>query len=233
MDLLATPLAGYIHGVGWHRPVGNGDFAVTRDAAGHVAAGGPPADDFGDATGSDVDPVLAPHDGIVTKASRVGSANLELDWTTPDGVAWRAVLAHNRLPHPVSVGQRVVAGQQVGIVGTTGATAQHLHLQYGYRAGLFWRWLDPWNHLEQTHNLQVNDGAVVNLRSAPALAGPIVGHTELAGIVVMGRVVAPHGSTLLRRLVAQVQADGYQWLPIVVQGVALDLWIARPFIHFV
>jgi len=232
MDLLASPLVGYIHPLSWIRPSGNPDFKVTRDAAGHIAAAGPPADDFGDRNALDVDPVLAPHDATVGGALTIGSANLYLDFTDRFGQRCRIVLAHNRLPHPVSVGQKVTRGQRVGTVGATGATAQHLHLQYGYRVWWGWRWLDPWLYLEQHHNLQANAGAVANLRSAAGLTGPIRGVTLLGGIVVDGERVADHGAILLRRPVATVTRDGYEWMPIALVGVALPLWIARPFVHF-
>jgi murein DD-endopeptidase MepM/ murein hydrolase activator NlpD len=127
-----------------------GSFRVTKSAVQHIASGGPPAIDLGDGD-PDADAILACTGGRVVVASKVGSANLEIDYTDPFGRRVRVVYAHNLLPHPVTVGQTVVFGQQIGRVGSTGASAAHLHLQIGEITppnGVI-VWLDPWPLLAQ------------------------------------------------------------------------------------
>lgn len=136
------------------RPPGSpflaGSFRVTKSAAQHIASDGPPAIDLGDGD-PDADAIFACAGGRVVVASKVGSANLEIDYTDPFGRRVRVVYAHNTLPHPVSVGQIVVFGQVIGHVGSTGASAAHLHLQIGEITppnGVI-VWLDPWPLLAQ------------------------------------------------------------------------------------
>lgn len=151
MVAIGNPIIGILHPYEWQRPAGNTDFKVTQTAARHAARPGTPpppmALDIGDGD-PDLDPILAPHDAVVSQAFTVGSANLSLDFDS-GGKKWRIVLAHSTLPHPVSVGQAVKEGQQVGRMGATGATAIHLHIQLGYLAGSTWTWVDPWIYLRQ------------------------------------------------------------------------------------
>jgi Peptidase family M23 len=159
--LFANPVEGVIHPNDWARPAGNTDFRVTQTAVQHVAAGGPPAIDLGDGN-IDADAIGAIIGGVVRIASRAGSANLETDHTDASGQKWRIVYAHNALPHPVAVGAAIVTGQVIGHVGSTGASAAHLHLQIGkvhptgftgptveVKNGLTIEWLDPWPLLAQ------------------------------------------------------------------------------------
>ena len=153
-----NPCVGYLHPLNWARPADNTDMKVTQDAAGHMSSytghpAGPPALDIGDGD-PDHDAVLSCSDGVVSKASTVGSANLEIDYTDSAGQKWRFVYAHNVLPHPVVYGQRIAMGQVIGKQGMTGANAIHLHLQIGKWNGTSYVWLDPWLYLEQNLNMK-------------------------------------------------------------------------------
>jgi hypothetical protein len=156
MVALGNPIIGILRPNDWVRPAGNTDMRVTQTAAQHIARGGPPALDIGDAA-ADLDPILAPHDGVVAQAFTVGSANLSIDFNS-GGQKWRIVLAHNTLPHPVSLGQAVKEGQQVGRMGNTSSPTMpvsiHLHIQLGHLVGSSWVWVDPWVYLRQNGALE-------------------------------------------------------------------------------
>lgn len=146
MVAIGNPIRGYLHPNTWVRPAGNTDMKVTKTAAQHLTTG-PAALDIGDGA-PDLDDILAPRDSVVAQALTVGSANLSLDFTA-EGKQWRIVLAHNTLPHPVALNQRVTEGQVIGRMGATGATAIHLHIQLGYLVGTAYVWVDPWPYLRQ------------------------------------------------------------------------------------
>lgn len=154
MVAIGNPIRGVLHDNRWVRPPGNTDMRVTKTAAQHLLTG-PAALDIGDGA-PDLDDILAPHAGVVAEALRVGSANLSIDFLA-DGKKWRIVLAHNTLPHPVSLGQQVAEGQVVGRMGMTGATAIHLHMQLGYWNGTAWTWVDPWLYLKQNGATEGDD----------------------------------------------------------------------------
>jgi hypothetical protein len=150
--LFGNPVQGIIlpFGAPWHPGAG---FIVTQNAVQHAAKidpitglHEPPAIDIGN--GKLGDPVIACIGGTVAVLSVVGSANLIIE-TVVGGQRWRVVYAHDALPHPVKMAQAITPAQEVGHVGSTGATAGHLHLQIGYWDGSKWVWLDPWPLLAQ------------------------------------------------------------------------------------
>jgi len=117
-------LAGPTYDSGWVFPVGGGPGVVTASHTHHDY----PAVDIAAPAGS---PVYAINDAIVLRAwstpdTRCG---IGLTFQTRDGQSWTychlAVLDSN-----VVVGASLTAGEQVGLVGSTGeATGPHLHLQ--------------------------------------------------------------------------------------------------------
>lgn len=219
--MFGLPIRGPLHPNDWVRPPGNSDFRVTQDALQHTLASpghpsGPMALDIGDGN-PDADDLIAVHAGTVAQALTFGSANLSIEWSE-GSVKWRAVYAHNLLPHPVKVGQSVSLGQLVGRVGKTGASAAHLHIQIGYLSGSTWVWQDPWPLIQgddmdpsftPTPNRTVMVNAGARHRLAPTLdpatiaiasdpGGPLGAGAPGAPLALMGTVIgAPaNGSTL-------------------------------------
>lgn len=119
--MLANPVRGHIAPRGTTVPAG--DFVVTATFAEHVASGRGPGVDIGDKRCGD--PVFAEHDGTVTLAGLLGAAKV-VRIMDPTGV-WESGYAH-LASYSVAKGQKVIRGQQIGILGATGADACHLHI---------------------------------------------------------------------------------------------------------
>jgi|GEM_PF-4165584 len=231
-DLLGNPLPGFIHPEGWPRPAGSLDFEETSTLAQHLASGRAAGCDFGNGrTGAWVVAMLA---GVVYQ---------KYTQHTPGQVGDGANIVRIRQPSgrnqgyahllnfaaDMRVGLAVARGHLLGWVGMSGAPGQpHLHCHDQDAAGAHH---EVYAELEQTHAIQVNPGSVPNIRLAPGLAGSIWGVARLDGIYHGATRVAAHDVFMLPRPAVQVAVDGYIWLPRRLLGV--DVWIARPFVHFV
>lgn len=123
--MFGNPVVGYIASEG--SVVDAGAFRVTATFAEHVASGRGPGIDLGN--GRCGDPIFAMHDGTVTLAGLLGQAKV-VRIMAPDGIN-ESGYAHlaSILPGIVK-GKKVLRGQQIGTLGSTGATACHLHLGY-------------------------------------------------------------------------------------------------------
>ncbi|MBT2484577.1 MULTISPECIES: VCBS repeat domain-containing M23 family metallopeptidase [unclassified Microbacterium] len=81
-----------------------------------------------DITGAGGAPILAAYDGVITARTSNGGYGYYTDVTHPGGYHTR--YGHMAAPGKFAVGTRVVRGQQIGVVGKTGATsAYHLHFE--------------------------------------------------------------------------------------------------------
>ncbi|MCK2035604.1 VCBS repeat domain-containing M23 family metallopeptidase [Microbacterium sp. SSW1-49] len=91
-----------------------------------------------DISGQGGTPILAAYDGIVrTRAFGSGYGNY-VDIEHPGGYVTR--YAHMAAPGTVAPGARVVRGQQIGVVGKTGATtALHLHFEVWRNGAVYTR----------------------------------------------------------------------------------------------
>lgn len=163
---LHNPVNGYIHSHGWVRPPGNLEFKVTQNyGCTGVLAERPlgtclhfhRAIDIGNRRSGA--PVLAAKAGTVvyTGISSTGSLSVIIN----HGGGIYTGYAHLQSFHTAK-GQKVVAGQQIGSLGSSGATAAHLHfavktgiwLSMLYPYAGFWgdlrgKWTDPWPNLAQ------------------------------------------------------------------------------------
>lgn len=82
-----------------------------------------------DVAGPTGTPVLAAHDGVVTRSETLSAAydHLQWVWVAGDGVETRYLHLSRR---DVRVGTRVRAGDRLGLMGATGrVTGPHLHLE--------------------------------------------------------------------------------------------------------
>lgn len=89
-----------------------------------------------DITGAGGAPILAAYDGVVkSRTSNSGYGNYT-DIEHPGGYVTR--YAHMAAPGNLAVGTRVSRGQQIGVVGKTGATsAYHLHFEVRLRGAVY------------------------------------------------------------------------------------------------
>lgn len=223
--VIGSPVAGFIRPS--NAPAIRGRFRVTSTFAQHVASGRPGGIDIGNFRCGE--PVIAQHDGIVSLAGFIGAAKVvrirHPNGTDESGFAHLATIEAG-----VVKGAALVKGQKIGTLGTTGASACHLHGGYK-RNGVE---IDWWKLLEQNHAVQVNASAILNLRDAPA--GAIVGIARLTGIFTAeGTRLAEHDALMTVRGEAAVKmALGgvmHEWLPRKVG--TLNFWVARNFVHFV
>jgi murein DD-endopeptidase MepM/ murein hydrolase activator NlpD len=169
-------LAGPTYDSGWVFPVGGGPGIVTASHTHHDY----PAVDIAAPAGS---PVYAINDATVLRAWSAPDprCGIGLTFQTKDGQTWTychlAVLDSN-----VVAGASLTAGQQVGLVGSTGeATGPHLHLQL-QPAGA-WPQQEAWFQAFAGTAFTWRDAATTGIRT-PAL----VMAAEQAPALVSGRV---------------------------------------------
>lgn len=233
--LLRTPLPGYIEWKG--ASVDHGQQVVVSTLADHIA------------THRGLGTDIAPYPTLPGQPVRLGRKmycyqKYKQPYHNPPQIGDGALIArfkdatgnqgfaHLQSFGPISVGVWYNAGQLVGYQGMTGTSHVHLHTHWQDNAGVhhevYWQ-------LEQSRNLQFNVGVSgVNIRLSPGLAGVVWGTCQVASIVRKdGKVVAAHSATLVRRHVASIIKDGYEWMPFHIANVVEPLWTARPFIHFV
>jgi len=149
--MLGNPVVGYIRGR--QEAASPGEFKVTSTFAEHVASGRGPGVDLGN--GRCGDPVFAEHDGKVTLAGLIGAAKVvRISWTQhpefESGYAHLDTIG-------VKLNQLVRRGQQIGTLGTTGATACHLHIGLK-KNGVE---VDSWPQLDQVIAEQAHIAAAV------------------------------------------------------------------------
>ena len=118
LSVFANPVVGYIAPKGPH----DGTFHVTSTFAEHVASGRGPGVDMGN--GACGAPIFAVASGTVSLAGLLGGAKVVRIAHAGGYESGYAHLASIK----VVKGQSVKYGQQIGTLGTTGATACHLHL---------------------------------------------------------------------------------------------------------
>lgn len=118
--MFGNPIVGYLRPRGAPPQVGN--FRVTSTFAEHVASGRGPGVDIGN--GRCGDPIFAMEAGTVTLAGLLGTAKvirIAHAGGYESGYAHLATMI-------VAKGAVVKRGQQIGTLGSTGASACHLHL---------------------------------------------------------------------------------------------------------
>jgi len=158
-DLLGGPT----YEGGWVFPVGGGPGVVSASHTHHDY----PAVDIAAPAGS---PVYAINDATVQRAWSTPDprCGIGLTFQTRDGQTWTychlAVLDASVVP-----GATLIAGQQVGLVGSTGeSTGPHLHLQL--QPADAWPQQEPWFQAFAGTAFTWNDVATVALRT-PAVMG--------------------------------------------------------------
>jgi murein DD-endopeptidase MepM/ murein hydrolase activator NlpD len=171
-------LAGPTYDSGWVFPVGGGPGVVTASHTHHDY----PAVDIAAPAGS---PVYAINDATVLRAWTTPDprCGIGLTFQTKDGQTWTychlAVLDSN-----VVAGASLTAGQQVGLVGSTGeATGPHLHLQL--QPATAWPQQEAWFQAFAGTAFTWRDAATSALRT-PAL----VMAAEQVSAPLSGRVFA-------------------------------------------
>lgn len=133
--MFGNPVPGYIHPKSWVRPAGNTDFRQSQTCSDHLARGAGCAQDISNQR--EGSPVLAMEAGKVTSRyiqntpGKVGHGSLIMRVTgagrLDGGGYWSQGYAHLQ-SFSVPLGTIVTRGQQIGIVGSTGAPGQpHLH----------------------------------------------------------------------------------------------------------
>jgi murein DD-endopeptidase MepM/ murein hydrolase activator NlpD len=174
----STLLAGPTYDGGWVFPVGGGPGVVSASHTHHDY----PAVDIAAPAGS---PVYAINDATVLRAWTTPDprCGIGLTFQTRDGQTWTychlAVLDSSVVP-----GASLTAGQQVGLVGSTGeATGPHLHLQLQPASG--WPQQETWFQAFAGTAFTWQDGPTAGIRT-PAL----VMAAEQAPTPAGGRVFA-------------------------------------------
>lgn len=183
--ITGNPVRGTIHPTSWNRPRGNTDFRMTQDFGPTAleveptfkwtGGEGIPANtyrnfhrgiDLGNQDcGADV---LATKSGTVAFAGIDGTGNRVVIINHGNGV--RTWYGHLRSEN-VYIGQHVNQGQKIGEVGSTAATACHLHyaIEVGHGDYATFQWVDPWRRMKS--NVRVWPiKAGVNLRNSPKIA---------------------------------------------------------------
>lgn len=135
----ASPLGKLIHDKAWPRPSGNNEPKVTSTFADHIAGNRNPGLDIG--TGRCNDPLYAMEAGIVSLSGLIGTAQVVRVRHANGDESGYAHLSSRA----VALGAAVRRGQLIGALGSSGATACHLHLGLK-RNGVE---IDPWPELEQ------------------------------------------------------------------------------------
>lgn len=145
----ASPLGSLIHDKAWARPAGNNEPKVTATFQDHLDGNRNPGLDIG--TGRCNDPLYAMEAGTVSLSGLIGTAQV-VRIKHPNGDESGYAHLSSRA---VAVGQAVRRGQLIGALGSTGATACHLHLGVK-RNGVE---VDPWPLLDQNQEDDVLQGA--------------------------------------------------------------------------
>lgn len=107
----------------WTHPLGEGEFLWSSYSGSRSHDAG--AVDFAQPM---MTPVYSVSDGIATDSTSSGGYGYSITITHPDGTSTQ--YAHFPNPALVNVGDSVKAGQQIGVVGSTGySTGPHLHFE--------------------------------------------------------------------------------------------------------
>ena len=234
MTLLKSPLAGYIFPRGTTVPAGT--FVETSTLAEHIASGRAPGCDYGNkGCGAEVRLMLPgvcyqKYKQPMHNPPQMGDGALIARFRHADGGS--TGYAHLQDFGAFVVGASYAAGFLIGHHGMTGATACHLHCDYKDASNTTH---EVQTMLEQSRNLQFNAGVDgVRIRTGSGTAAPVWGYAGQGGIVRAsdGKKVAELNTTLTRRKVVSIPANGYEWMPIQI-GTNTGLWVARPFTHFI
>lgn len=204
--IFRSPVTRPLHGSEWKRPPGNIDFRVTQVFGCTGYAAEPPlgtckhfhrAIDMGNGRSGD--------DVVAAAAGKVRFAN----WLNLGGIAvlidhgngWWTEYAHLRSGSlTVKAGSKVVKGQRIGRVGSTGATAAHLHfgcqrdrtisnlLPAWSVANRYYddskaHWQDPWPLLEQNVRIHLKADDGIRVRTKPELGDTIYAATKAGQII--------------------------------------------------
>ena len=187
----ADLLAGPTYESGWVFPVGGGPGVVTASHTHHDY----PAVDIAAPAGS---PVYAINDATVLRSWTTPDprCGIGLTFQTGDGQTW--TYCHLAVLDPKVVpGASLAAGEQVGLVGSTGeATGPHLHLQL--QPADAWPQQEPWFQAFAGTAFSWNDAATAVPLRTPA----IVGAAEVAARPAAGpvfQVVGPPPVVLFSR----------------------------------
>jgi murein DD-endopeptidase MepM/ murein hydrolase activator NlpD len=187
----ADLLAGPTYESGWVFPVGGGPGVVTASHTHHDY----PAVDIAAPAGS---PVYAINDATVLRSWTTPDprCGIGLTFQTGDGQTW--TYCHLAVLDPKVVpGASLAAGEQVGLVGSTGeATGPHLHLQL--QPADAWPQQEPWFQAFAGTAFSWNDAATAVPLRTPA----IVGAAEVAARPAAGpvfQVVGPAPVVLFSR----------------------------------
>lgn len=183
--ITGNPVRGTVHPTGWDRPRGNTDFRMTQDfgpsrlsveptiywPGGEGIPRGTYANfhrgiDLGNQRcGYDV---LAAKGGTIAFAGIDGTGNRVVIINHGKGVrTWYGHLGSEN----VYVGQKVSQGQKIGTVGSSAATACHLHyaIEVDHDGEGPFEWVDPWRRMKQNVRIWPNSVGV-NIRNAPDLS---------------------------------------------------------------
>jgi murein DD-endopeptidase MepM/ murein hydrolase activator NlpD len=187
----ADLLAGPTYESGWVFPVGGGPGVVTASHTHHDY----PAVDIAAPAGS---PVYAINDATVLRSWTTPDprCGIGLTFQTGDGQTW--TYCHLAVLDPkIVAGASLTAGEQVGLVGSTGeATGPHLHLQL--QPADAWPQQEPWFQAFAGTAFSWNDAATsVSLRTPAIVGAAEVGASPAAGPVF--QVVAPAPVVLFSR----------------------------------
>jgi murein DD-endopeptidase MepM/ murein hydrolase activator NlpD len=187
----ADLLAGPTYESGWVFPVGGGPGVVTASHTHHDY----PAVDIAAPAGS---PVYAINDATVLRSWTTPDprCGIGLTFQTGDGQTW--TYCHLAVLDPKVVpGASLAAGEQVGLVGSTGeATGPHLHLQL--QPADAWPQQEPWFQAFAGTAFSWNDAATAVPLRTPAIVGAAEVATRPAAGPVF-QVVGPAPVVLFSR----------------------------------
>jgi hypothetical protein len=235
--LLQNPLPGYIEpkGASWS----GGTFGVTSTLQDHINSGRANGTDMARYPRACGDPVRLMRTGVCYQKYRqpyhnppqIGDGALIARFRHAEG---NTGYAHLQDFGNIVIGGTYKVGTLVGHVGHTGAQNCHLHTHWQDNNKVHH---EVYLQLEQSRNIQFNPAkdlaSYVNIRTAPGLAGGKWGSARPDGIYKGSVKVAERSLVMLRRHVAKVAKDGFEWMPIHIRNQVEALWVARPFIHFV
>lgn len=207
--LFSNPVKGTIHPTSWRRPAGNRDFRLTQDF-GPSGLGVEPTVKWPGGEGIPAGTYANFHRGIDLGDQRCGADVLaarggRIDFAGIDGTGnrvviishgsgWRTWYGHLQ-DELVSVGLVVVAGKLIGHVGTSAATACHLHwaVEVNHGNGGDFEWVDPWRRLTQNITIHPKADDGINIR-ATAGSGTTPGPKFAA--TKAGRIIRADGTDL-------------------------------------
>lgn len=172
--------------------------------------------DFATPTGT---PIVAAEAGVVTRADMDGTG-YGIHVRVKNSAGGGCIYGHLKKA-TVKVGQKVSAGEQVGLSGNTGnSTGPHLHWEYRGDITKCNSCKDPLgivgdavgDQSQSDPSLTLPSGGegtkttatgVVNVRLGPSLRGKVIGQLDAGDALVWGC-----GET--------IQADGHRWRPMLV-----------------